>query len=1669
MKKKVISYLFLVVFFSLSATFMQVGWETNLQNKVPMYGVATSSWSRTLIKSEELANDMTISKLAFNVVVDETITFNNQTIYFKNSSETNIDNTYFDPAQDESYIEVFNGNVTFVSGWNEIFLDNSFDYNDSSNLEIVWTNQGDNSATEILWESSENIYQDNLASYVYSYIDDINSDDIVTTDIRPNIRFYLSEDYPEQSVLEYPANNSTNIPLTSILSWNCDESDGYNLYFGTSIENIDLVAENILETTYDISSLLDNETTYYWQIRSIQGQNYVNSAINKFTTSASSDIVIIGNEDYDNQYLPFDFYYKHSYSQSIYRYADLNIVDKRIESIQYEYNQNSECDFENIKIYMGLTDLTSFSGSSWYSPEELTLVYDGSLSFDTSTSWVNIMLDTPFFYENTDNLIIACRKDVANSESYNSSFFCSNADENMSLIFVNNYTEADPTLSSVIPTVTNYYPNIKLHVGDVPTGPQLVTNYESYNYGEQPLAVSPQEQEFTLRNNGIGEIVIESISLSDDTDFNIDLGDLSFPLTLSDEIISYTVEFNPLTVGEKEASIEIVGDFSDSGLLINIDGIGYDPTITDFPYEYDFEDVEDGYLPEDWSQIISENSDDMAYVTSYGAYAGEKLLMFNSSYSLNSEFYVSTPPILDLSSKRLRMQFCSLGMLCEIGTSSVPNDSLAFNSVSIIENCEDYSQKIVSFGDINSEDKYIIFKFTSDNYYQKAKIDDMIIEDIPSNPEINLTTNSLDFGEVYQNRSNSQTLSINNCGVGTLNVSFSAENIYSFSLDTFSLASGESEDILVTFSPTTETSLGNYAGSFIINSNDSNDEEFEITTNATILAALPDGVVIIGSGTEVNQSLPLEPNYGNSWSQTLYYPEEINFSNQRVKKISYNYNMAHEWGPDELQIYIGTTTQESLSDWIPVNTLSLVYDDYINTEDVDASGWLEFELDSPFVYSGDENLVIGVYFNCQNYHDNDDEFNCTETDIERSIAYYSDSHIDLNAPHSGMLRSTIPNTKFEFEAIPDIHELTVLPESINFGTVSLDTDSEERNILLTSTGSQAIVIATAPVLSGDNVSEYRIVDDNEYPLTINSLESVDIGVIFAPTDQYYQEASIIFTDDLNEEYEIELKGYGFAPDNNDTIGNATELSYPISEYIASINPIDDVDWYRLSDLCIGDSLDIYGTRPDGLLNSMAWLYGPIEDIDDFEENSYIDSDDNSGSDEQPRIQFAVTEPGDYYLRYAYNYNGPTNEILRKNPRGLQGNKGRDDQSRESIGVYYLNIDATLHYDFNAPYNLTATSMCGYISLEWEEPEYERYLDNYIIYRNGEQLNEIGVEQGTTSYIDYDVEENVEYSYYVVAEYLDPEGESESSNEVSITYITEGTAVFSDDFEQYSPFTTEVYDSEHYWHLVDSDGGDTFGISGVEYDHYGEPAAFMVFNPNETVPQLENADAFSGEQYLMSLLPQSGGKDDWLISPEISCGDITILSFYAKSISAQYDLEKLEVRLSLGGAEIEDFYLELQPDLGSEVVPIEWSKYRYILSGLQNDQHIRLAIHACSENTFGLLIDKFEILGTADNTDIDGSDVEEITGTSLLQNYPNPFNPETTISYHMEKAEHVKINIYNIKGQKVRCLVDSNVSSGIHKVVWNGEDSNQQKVASGIYFYQLQSGKYSKCQKMILMK
>ncbi len=97
------------------------------------------------------------------------------------------------------------------------------------------------------------------------------------------------------------------------------------------------------------------------------------------------------------------------------------------------------------------------------------------------------------------------------------------------------------------------------------------------------------------------------------------------------------------------------------------------------------------------------------------------------------------------------------------------------------------------------------------------------------------------------------------------------------------------------------------------------------------------------------------------------------------------------------------------------------------------------------------------------------------------------------------------------------------------------------------------------------------------------------------------------------------------------------------------------------------------------------------------------------------------------------------------------------------------------------------------------------------------------------------------------------------------------------------------------------------------------------------------------------------------------------------------------------------------------------------------------------------------------------DAEIPTAYRLAQNFPNPFNPATTIKFDMKEKGLVSLKVYNVAGQLVRTLVDGVQDAGTYSIAWDGRNNGGSDVATGVYFYKMETNGFSSTKKMVMLR
>lgn len=246
------------------------------------------------------------------------------------------------------------------------------------------------------------------------------------------------------------------------------------------------------------------------------------------------------------------------------------------------------------------------------------------------------------------------------------------------------------------------------------------------------------------------------------------------------------------------------------------------------------------------------------------------------------------------------------------------------------------------------------------------------------------------------------------------------------------------------------------------------------------------------------------------------------------------------------------------------------------------------------------------------------------------------------------------------------------------------------------------------------------------------------------------------------------------------------------------------------------------------------------------------------------------------------------------------------------------------------------------------------------------------------------------------------------------------------------------------------------------DADGDGNNWAVFTNDDTnVYAYEGENCAKSDSYINNVGALT--PDNYLISSAINlpAGHDYTLKWYVAAQDPDWAAENYSVMVSTTNTQPASFTTVFTEVLQSG----EYEERQQDLSDYAG-QNIYLAYrHHDVTDMFAMKIDAIEILQTTATDPIPPVTKK----TALKGNYPNPFNPETSIAFDLAQDANVAIEIFNVKGQKVRTLINDRLNAGSHSIVWNGTDDNGKNVSSGIYFFNMKSGKYTSTRKMILMK
>ena len=225
-----------------------------------------------------------------------------------------------------------------------------------------------------------------------------------------------------ENITSKTPNNSTNVTIHGSLTVNGDYTAGT----GASLSG---------NGSMEVSGTSSGSGTSFGVVLSCDNCTVASGGV-------ITDAIIDGSQT--NQSAPIEPYYRYTYSQQIYYQSEIN-EEGNISALAFEYNGYTTTNFD-VEIYLGHTTRSTFTTTTnnWISYSDLTKVYDGTYSVSNSAGWYSITFDTPFYYNNSDNLVVAVREKSYSYQSSSTEFYTDDGGAYRVLTYYDDGTNPNP-------------------------------------------------------------------------------------------------------------------------------------------------------------------------------------------------------------------------------------------------------------------------------------------------------------------------------------------------------------------------------------------------------------------------------------------------------------------------------------------------------------------------------------------------------------------------------------------------------------------------------------------------------------------------------------------------------------------------------------------------------------------------------------------------------------------------------------------------------------------------------------------------------------------------------------------------------------------------------------------------------------------------------------------------------------------------------------------------------------------------------------------------------------------------------------------------------------------------------------------------------------------------
>ena len=1060
--------------------------------------------------------------------------------------------------------QVFSGSVLNnfpdPGRWMEITLDTAFSYNNTDNLLVAIHENTPGNDAIVVWKGFPSGDNSGLYCFSSSTNPDVNNPPQANDTISQLASIQLvfpDTEVPPAPELVYPADNFT-LTNGQKLKWisTADSVDvsGYDVYIDGT-----LVSNNQTDTHYTLSDLEFGLHTWYV----VALNNVGASAPSESRSFSVVPGVMIGDET-QNSGLPIAPHSVYNYTQSIFLQSQINTGNQRIESISYYWNgEGAGYNSSDWVIYLGHTQRTHFTGSAdWVPVSEMVQVFAGQVHIPASPGWIDILLDNPFVYNNTDNLVIAVDENTPGNNGYIQYFYSTTTrGRSSSIRSDNDIANPDPNTPPT-GTLVAAYPNILLSFGEIPTNPILRISPTAINCGG--ITHGGSSTPVNLRASNVGSGIL-NLSTADISIIGPNAAEFSFnPVNLPaalepGQFVYIPVSASGFNPGEISATLRIVygGQNHDVALTANIlpadvimIGSGIEAQRQPFGTAYGYERSATLYTA---SQIGAAGFIDLIgwdcagasnTVIPYKIWAKNTTtitMSANTWQGLTADMMLLkegtfTPNTLGWNTFSLDLPFAYTGgsliiavesNFGESGSDSGHGFRFTTGSARRHQIWQQNESEPTNFGTLNYSLPNILLHLNQDIQ------NDLSAVSITGNITPTAGQETSYTVRVRNNGSSSQ----NNYQVKLMGL----DNTILAAVDGPPLNSGMTADIVLAWTPNTSGQISIY-GKVEMDGDELAYNNQTATLQLNVQAAGINAITI-GAGNELAR-FPMDFWFCTSIYETLYLADELGFTAGTINSMCLYNHFSTVVDNGATQIYLGSTDQTDLSSgFIPASQLTLVYDG--NIAYPTGENTIQINFQTPFMHLSGNLVLMFVRPMDLTCYSSTNLFRCQTAGMFRARYSFNDnSSIDPFNPPIGSYTGQFPQATFFYSSQVIENDLGVANISGNYtpsaGAVSSYT------LRVSNNGTQAQTDYTLKLMGLGDVVLASLTGP-----TIGGLQSLEVEIPWIPTTagltSIYGKVELdgdeISTNNQTRPLQISVQPEGI---NAITIGLGNEISrYPM--------------------------------------------------------------------------------------------------------------------------------------------------------------------------------------------------------------------------------------------------------------------------------------------------------------------------------------------------------------------------------------------------------------------------------------------------------------------------------------------------------------------------------------------